>query len=158
MIPGLKASVFLVTRKQVVRKSATAYIKVRIGEAEKMQYTITSESGKVCIGREKRVQTATGFYRENNIAFPGNSSNESNRYISRQHAHIEFDQDSGQFMLYADEGGVPPRNKIKIRSSNSDQPIKLFTTGIGHPLEEGDQVLLGQSALIEFSYTPDTES
>jgi len=154
-VAGTRAAVFIVTRRQIIRKSATAYIKVRIGEAEQAQYTITSDSGKICIGREKKVQTADGFYRENNIAFSGGSSIESNRYISRQHAHIEFDPESGQFFLYADEGGVPPRNKIKIRAAGHDQPLKLFTTHIGHPLQEGDQVLLGQSALIEFSYTPD---
>lgn len=152
-IPGVDAALFIATRKNAITKTATAYIKVRIGEAEKEVYTIKSDSGKICIGREKRVQTADGFYRENNIAFPEKSENASNRFISRQHAHIEFDNDSGSFLLFADEGGVPPRNKIKVRSEKDASPIKLYTTKTGHPLQEGDQILLGESALLEFTYS-----
>ncbi len=131
---------------------AIAYLKVRIGEAEKEEYTISSTTGKIYIGREKKVQTLDGFYRENIIAFP-ESKNESNKFISRQHAHIEYNPDSGFFLLFADEGGIPPRNKIKIRTANEQNPVKLYTTQIGHQLKEGDQILLGESALLEFSYT-----
>jgi hypothetical protein len=49
----------------------------------------------------------------------------ANKYVSRQHAHIEWNNDAGKFMIYADEGGVPPRNKIKIRSEKSEDIIKL---------------------------------
>jgi len=152
-ISGIDAALFIATRKNVVKKMAAAYIKVRIGEAEKSVYTITSNSGKICIGREKRVQAADGFYRENQIAFPQNSDNASNRFISRQHAHIEFDNESGNFLLFADEGGIPPRNKVKVRQATDANPIKLFTTNFGHALQEGDQILLGESALLEFSYS-----
>ena len=55
-------------------------------------------------------------------------------------------------MLFADEGGVPPRNKIKVRSSKEVNPVKLYSSRVGHRLEEGDQILLGESALLEFSY------
>ena len=151
-IPGLDASLFVSTRKNAGYKTVSAYIKIRAGEAEKEVYAIYSNSGKINIGREKRVQTADGFYRENQIAFPEKSSNESNKYISRQHAHIEFDTESGSFLLFADEGGVPPRNKIKVRSVNDANPVKLYTTKDGYRLEEGDQILLGASALLEFSY------
>ncbi|HJW16849.1 MAG TPA: hypothetical protein VJ499_07005 [Flavisolibacter sp.] len=154
-VPGLDASLFVVTRKTALPKEASAFIKIRLGEAEKKSYNITSSSGKVFIGREKRVQTADGFYRENTIAFPEKSDNDSNRYISRQHAHIEFDQETGHFLLFADEGGVPPRNKVKVRSNNEGEPVKLYSTKVGYELREGDQILLGQSALLEFSYSPD---
>jgi len=152
-VAGLDTALFVNTRKNAVRKTATAYIKVRIGEAEKEVYTITSHSGKICIGRERKVQTADGFYRENTIAFPEKSENGSNRFVSRQHAHIEFDNDSGCFLLFADEGGTPPRNKVKVRSSKDPNPIKLYTSRVGHCLVEGDQILLGESALLEFTYS-----
>ena len=61
---------------------------------------------------------ADGFYRENTIAFPDSSNNKSNKSVSRQHAHIEWDEDMSAFFLYADEGGVPPSNKIKVKSKN----------------------------------------
>ena len=102
-VPGLDAALFIQTKKRSIQRSATAYIKVLNGEAEKESYTIQSTDGKVNIGREKRAQGSDGFFRINHIAFPGDSAHESNKYISRQHAHIQFDNDSGCFHLYADE-------------------------------------------------------
>lgn len=152
-IPQLEAALFIRTQGKAIQKSAVAYIKVLNGEAEKEMYEIKSGDGKVTIGREKKVQGSDGFFRVNTIAFPAGSSHESNKFISRQHAHIKFDNDTGSFFLYADEGGVPPRNKIKVRSIGSPEPVKLNSMQIGHALQEGDQIMLGESAIIEFSYT-----
>jgi hypothetical protein len=55
------------------------------------------------------------------------------------------------FVLYPDEGGVPPMNKIKVRTV-AGTPVKLQTTEVGHHLQEGDQIILGESALLEFTY------
>src|SRR5215204_2722439 len=149
-----EAALFFSTRRQPTLKArTTAYIRVLNGTAEKQVYTLTSTSGKVCIGREQKVQGADGFYRTNNVAFPA-GSHEANKYISRQHAHIEWSDEMGGFLLYADEGGVPPRNKVKVRSLDGT-PVKLQAVNIGHYLKEGDQVILGESALIEFSYKQD---
>jgi hypothetical protein len=153
-IDGLDAALFIRTKDNAIQKSATGYIRVLNGEAEKKEYTLTSADGKVNIGREKKVQVNDGFFRLNHIAFPGDSANESNRYISRQHAHIEWSNDSNSFMFYADEGGVPPGNKVKVRSAKDETLNKLNSTQIGHKLDEGDQVILGESAVIEFSYIP----
>ena len=130
----------------------TGHIRVLTGEAEKEIYTFTSMDGAVTIGREKKVQADDGFVRINTIAFPATSAQEANRYVSRQHAHIEWNGEAGCFMLFADEGGVPPRNKVKIRSTGADLPIKLHSTQVGHPLQEADQIVLGESAVLEFSY------
>ena len=152
-VSNLNAALFIKTSKQVIHQSATAYIKILNGAAEKETYTITSESGRINIGREKKVQSGDGFFRINAIAFPADVSNDANKYISRQHAHIEWNAEAGSFLLFADEGGVPPRNKIKVRQRNSDTVIKLHSTNSGHALEEGDQVVLGESAVVEFSYS-----
>ncbi|GAA4455329.1 hypothetical protein GCM10023189_23100 [Nibrella saemangeumensis] len=152
-IPGLDASLYINTRIASMQKLATAYIRILNGEAEKEEYVLTSTGGKVNIGREKRVQQADGFFRVNTIAFPADSPHESNKFISRQHAHIEWDPESASFMFFADEGGVPPRNKIKVRAAIDEQPVKLHSTQVGHRLQEGDQIILGESAVLEFSYT-----
>jgi len=152
-IEGLDAGLFIRTKKQAIAKTATAFIKVLNGEAEKEVYQIESAQKRINIGRDKKVQSDDGFFRVNNIAFPAESEHESNKFISRQHAHIEFDDDSGQFLLFADEGGIPPRNKIKVRSVNDAAPVKLYSTRIAHGLSEGDQIMLGESALLEFSYS-----
>jgi hypothetical protein len=154
----VEAGLFISTKKKPgVLKNATAAIRVLNGEAEKDFYVLTSAASKFNIGREKRVQTADGYLRENQIAFPTESSNESNRSVSRQHAHIEWSNDTGAFYLYADEGGVPPLNKVKVRTKGG-QPVKLQTVEVGHRLQEGDQVIIGESALLEFTYTvPENE-
>jgi hypothetical protein len=140
------------TKKQpILTALTTAYIKVVNGQAEKEQYKLSDKDNKVCIGREKRVQTPEGFMRENTIAFPSSATNNSNKYVSRQHAHIEWSKDVGAFFLYADEGGIPPRNKIKVQTGGGDI-IRLQSTHVGHHLQEGDQIILGESALLQFSY------
>jgi hypothetical protein len=147
----VQAGLFIKTRQQSIQKTGTAYIRVLSGQAEQEEYELNSSSGKVTIGREKRAQTDDGFFRINTIAFPGDCGNECNKYISRQHAHIEWNNDAGCFMIFADEGGVPPKNKIKIKSMTDDNPVKLNSTHIGHRLREGDQIILGETAVIEFS-------
>lgn len=152
-IPGLDASFYIRTPEHAaVQKLSTAYIRILNGEAEHKEYTLNSGDGRINIGREKTVQEGDGYIRENHIAFPSESSNECNKYISRQHAHIEWSNDAGTFMLFADDGGVPPRNKLKVRSVGDHNPVKLTFTELGHSLQEGDQIILGESAVVEFSY------
>ncbi|TDQ07361.1 FHA domain-containing protein [Pedobacter metabolipauper] len=151
---NLDAALFIKTPEHAatVNKSGTAYITVLNGEAEQKGYVIKSEDGKINIGRDKKAQDESGFFRINEIAFPSESTNEGNKYISRQHAHIEWSDEHEAFQLFADDGGVPPRNKVKIRSVNDHNPVKLTFTELGHTLYEGDQIILGESAVLEFSY------
>jgi hypothetical protein len=151
-VKGVDAALFIRTKDNTIKKSATAFIRILSGEAEKKTYRLESTDGKVNIGRDKSVQTADGFFRLNQIAFPGEIDNEINKYISRQHAHIEWNNETGSFMLYADEGGVPPGNKVKVRAGATEALNKLISIQIGHRLEEGDQVILGEGAAIVFTY------
>lgn len=150
---GLNAALYIRTPEHVVvTRSKTAYIRPLNGESEKKEYKISASDGKINIGREHKVQASDGFFRINHIAFPDNSYDEANKFISRQHAHIEWDSDTGSFLLFADEGGIPPRNKVKIRSLGDHNPVKLNVTELGHTLQEGDQIILGELAVLEFSY------
>lgn len=151
-VKGANAGLFIRTKDNTVQRSATAYIKILNGKAEQDIYEIHSEGGKLNIGRDSSTQVDDGFFRLNQIAFPGNINNDINKYISRQHAHIEWNNETGSFMLYADNGGVPPNNKIKVRSASSETLKKLVSTQIGHRLEEGDQIVLGESAVMLFTY------
>lgn len=149
----LPVALHLVTnRKPTINKPTSARLTVLNGEAEQKEYMIHAKGGRICIGREKETQTSEGFYRQNNIAFPGNSANPANKFISRQHAHIEWNTDAGCFFLFADEGGLPPRNKVKVRTVDGEL-IKLQALQIGHPLGEGDQIIIGEMALLQFNYT-----
>lgn len=149
----LPVALHIGTKKQPSLNNPTvAYLTVLTGEAEYKQYTISAGSARVCIGRDREVQTPDGFFRNNTIAFLVKSSTDSNKYISRQHAHIEWNEDNGCFYLFADEGGIPPRNKVKVQTVDGSL-IKLQTVHIGHPLKEGDQIMLGESSLLQFTYS-----
>ncbi len=148
----LPVALYIGTRKQpTLNNPTTAYLRVLSGEAEHKEYTVTAEDGKVCIGRDREVKTNDGFFRINTIAFLVKNPTDANRYISRQHAHVEWNEESGCFYIYADEGGIPPRNKVKVQTSDGTL-IKLQTLQIGHPLREGDQIMLGESSLLQFTY------
>ncbi|SMD10568.1 FHA domain-containing protein [Pedobacter nyackensis] len=149
----INAALYIKTPEHVVvTKSKTAYIRTLNGESEKKEYKITASDGKINIGREHKVQVSDGFFRINHIAFPDGSTNEANKFISRQHAHIEWDSNTGTFLLFADEGGIPPRNKVRMRSVGDHTPVKLNVAELGHVLQEGDQIILGELAVLEFSY------
>jgi hypothetical protein len=148
----LPVALHIGTKKQpALNNPTTAYLRVLTGEAEHDEYQITANSGRICIGRDREVRTVDGFFRMNTIAFLVKSSTDSNKYISRQHAHVEWNVDSGCFFLYADEGGIPPRNKVKVQTVDGSL-IKLQTVQIGHALREGDQIMLGESTLLQFTY------
>jgi pSer/pThr/pTyr-binding forkhead associated (FHA) protein len=151
-IAALNAAVFIRTKANTIQKSGSAYIRILNGEAEKHEYKINSSNGKINIGREKKAQVDEGFFRLNHIAFLTDNDNESNKFVSRQHAHIEWNNDNGCFVLFADDGGIPPGNKIKIRSVSNENLVKLNSVHVSHRLVEGDQIILGESAVLEFSY------
>ncbi|MGZ8544988.1 MAG: FHA domain-containing protein, partial [Flavisolibacter sp.] len=146
----LPVALHIVTNKKpTINQPTTAKVLVLSGEAEQKEYRVHASSGKICIGRDNHTQTSEGFHRENHIAFPGTSSDPANKYISRQHAHIEWNAEAGCFFLFADEGGLPPRNKVKVKTGKGEL-IKLQALQIGHPLGENDQIILGELALLQF--------
>lgn len=121
------------------------------GKAEQEVYIFEPGCQRIYIGREKDVHLPDGSMRRNTIAF-FSDAHESNKYISRLHAHIEWDVKSAAFMLYADAGGVPPANKTKVRSANDETLNKLNSTQVGYLLKAGDQIILGESALLGFQF------
>ena len=148
----LPVALHIATKKQPkLNTPTTAFLRVLSGEAELDHYTIRAGKTRIHIGRDKEVKTADGFFRINTVAFVVKSATDANRYISRQHAHIEWSDESGCFYLFADEGGIPPRNKVKVQTADGSL-IKLQTVQIGHQLREGDQIMLGESSLLQFTY------
>ena len=133
----------------------TASLTVIKGEAEEISYTITSKSGKLNLGREKTTTTAGGSVRTNHVAFPGDAEFAGNKFVSRQHAHLEWDDKKQGFLLYADEGGVPPGNKTKVQSLEEEGQVKLNSTQVGHLLKDEDQLILGESVVLVFKFTAD---
>lgn len=152
---GIKAGlIFKRILKPAGNNHALYKAKVTIlkGYAEQQAYILDAGKKRVNIGREKNIQANDGSFRVNTIAFPEDPAHESNKYISRQHAHIEWDEETAQFKLYADEGGVPPGNKTKLRWAVDESVQKLNSTHIGYPLSDGDQIILGDAAVLEFYF------
>ena len=144
---------FITNKTVVKRENVEAFLTALNGKTEKSNYKITSQPGKINIGREIQAQTADGFFRKNDIAFINPDEHSANRSISRQHGHIEWREESNCFYLYADEGGIPPHNKMKVRGENGVIE-KIQTTELGHRLKEGDQIILGDQAVLEFTFQP----
>lgn len=99
------------------------------------------------IGRGENVEGT--YFRQNNIVFEDDSTNECNKYVSREHAHIVFSEGIG-FLLYVDAGGrkssgnrtrVFRDNNYLDLGSNMNTPIQLC---------DGDHIELGKHAILEF--------
>lgn len=149
-VKDIDAAVFISTKRSgLSNKQNKAFIKILNGEAESCTYLIDSNHGRINIGRESQVQAAGNYMRKNSIAF---KPVETNRAVSRQHAHIEWEADSGSFLVFADEGGIPPNNKMKVRTPEGAL-IKMQAIEVGHRLQEGDQIILGDTAVLEFTYS-----
>ncbi|WP_432713154.1 FHA domain-containing protein [Pedobacter sp.] len=129
-----------------------AILTVISGQAEESSYTLTSKDGRTNMGREKNTTTSGGSIRVNKIAFPEDAEFVGNRFVSRQHAHLEWDDKKGGFVLFADEGGVPPGNKTKVQSLGDEGQVKLNSTQVGHFLKDEDQIILGESVVLQFNY------
>ena len=126
-----------------------AEIKVLNGETTQSTYNINPKSGRLNIGRGEIVELPNGSNRTNHIAFSGVSSNNANKYVSRHHAHTEWNNEKKCFMVYADAGGIPPANKTKVKNASSGQVYKLQVTDMGYALADHDQIILGDSAVLE---------
>ncbi len=149
----IKTALFISTRKAgIINKNARAYIRILGGNAEKEMYLLEPSKEKINIGREAKVQLNGGFVRKNIIAFTASGSMDINRSVSRQHAHIEWEPSSCSFLIFADEGGIPPHNKMKVHTAEGSF-IKMQAIEVGHRLREGDQVILGDKAVLEFTYS-----
>lgn len=149
----IKTALFISTRKAgIINKKSPAYIRILGGNAEKEMYVLEPSKEKINIGREAKVQLNGGFVRKNSIAFTASGSMDINRCVSRQHAHIEWESSSGSFLIFADEGGIPPHNKMKVHTAEGSF-IKMQAIEVGHRLREGDQVILGDKAVLEFTYS-----
>ncbi len=146
-------ALFISTKRSgLIQNKSRAFLKILSGQAEKEMYVIDPSNEKINIGREAKAQMSGGFVRKNSIAFTSSGSMDMNRSVSRQHAHIEWEASTGSFLVFADEGGIPPNNKMKVRTAEGVS-FKMQAIEVGHRLQEGDQIILGDSAVLEFTYT-----
>lgn len=132
-------------------KSSVARIRVLKGQAEQPEYLLQPSPGRINIGRGTQTDLSDGSVRINQLVFPDDADFAGNQYVSRQHAHVVWEKDTGVYRFFADAGGLPPANKTKIRFSKDHVVRKLTSAEIGYPLSEGDQLILADSVVLEFT-------
>jgi hypothetical protein len=100
---------------------------------------------RVHIGREVDVYRNGGMHRRNDLAFVEDS--EENRSVSREHAHIDRDNTTGEYRLFNDrwyERGTDCGTRI-VRDGVS---IEVHRDTRGTRLESGDEIHLGRAVVI----------
>lgn len=144
--------------ERVTEQLSKARLEVLVGQAEHATYLLDPQQQlKYYIGRSKAPQLPSGKIQRNDIVFLAKDeagfdevAGKANLHISRNHAYILYEPRLDRFFLYPDKGGLPDNgNKTKVHTAG-DKIKWLNIYGIGHLLEEGDQVELGGEAVLLF--------
>ena len=113
-----------------------ATLTVLLGEAELAEYTIQAD--RVNIGRLKEViGDKDGLRRRNEIAFADTETT-----VSREHAYIRYDAESGKFRLY---DSLSQRGTSVFREGRRFEVPKGLTHGF--QLRSGDEIHLGDARI-----------
>jgi hypothetical protein len=96
------------------------------------------------IGRTTEVYRGAGPSRRNDLAF--SEDTETNRSVSREHAHILFSQKTGEYRIFNDRSYKGDANcGLWIVRDGLSQPIHRGTRGT--VLQPGDEIHLGRAVL-----------
>lgn len=138
---------FLRTREAARREAArnarpNAKLRVLQGESDAPEYPIVSD--RVNIGRLKEVVgEREGLRRRNDIAFA-----DSETTVSREHAYIRYNSDTGKFCLYDSSS---QRGTAVFRQGRRLEVPKGAVRGV--QLQSGDEIHVGKACLVfELSY------
>jgi hypothetical protein len=108
------------------------------------QQELSIDKTRTNIGRTAEVYRATGPSRRNDLAF--SEDNETNRSVSREHAHIVLTQKTGEYRLFNDRSYKGEANcGLWIVRDGLSQPVHRGTRGT--LLKPGDEIHLGTAVL-----------
>jgi hypothetical protein len=128
--------------------SGTATLVVVHGTANVQELPILKT--RINIGRTAEVYGADGPSRRNDLAFDEDSA--VNQSVSRQHAHIMYAQNSGEYRLINDRTYKGQGNTcLWIVRDGASQPVHRGNRGT--LLEAGDEIHLGD-AILRFEVRP----
>jgi hypothetical protein len=113
------------------------------GEANQPEVPLVK--ARTNIGRPVEVFKEDGPSRVNDLAFEGDS--EINRTVSREHAHVLFHKQSGEYRIYNDRHSKGGNCGLWIMRDGLSQEV--HRTARGAKLEDGDEIHLG-SAVLKF--------
>ena len=115
-------------------------LQVARGTAERRSYTFAS-TDRIDIGRCREVRDARHrLVRANDVAFTEGDDG-ANQTVSRQHAHIVYDERSGEFRLRDDGSAQGP---AVLRAGKT---VHVPRGARGVRLQAGDEIVLGDARL-----------
>jgi FHA domain-containing protein len=115
------------------------------GAAEWRTYVFTSH--RIDLGRGADVRdSGNGLIRTNHVAF-SDESDDLSRSISRQHAHVVYEDGTGQFRLH-DDGSVHGTKIVR-----KGKTLSVPWGGRGGLLQSGDEIALGE-ARVRVTFEP----
>jgi hypothetical protein len=121
----------------------SARLVVTVGTANKVELYLNKP--RTNIGRTIDVFHAAGPARRNDLAFAEES--EVNRSVSREHAHIIVDKESGEYRIYNDRWYKGGDCGLWILRDGLSQPVHRGHRGVA--LLAGDEIHIGR-AVIKF--------
>lgn len=106
------------------------------------------------IGLGEHPRTQGGQVRYNQVAIDDRPERPEygafNKYVSRTHAHIVYDERYG-FVLYAEPNGTRERGKrTMVIRKNGTERVELDNPMIGVPLRDGDSIVLSGKVQLMF--------
>ncbi len=159
-LPGPKETWIRVEAESIARVAAPSLIKLKsegalvVTQGRANQDEVVLNKTRTNIGRTVDVFTNAGPSRRNDIAFADDT--EINRSVSREHAHILRDQESGEYRIFNDRfyklGNDAEANcGLWIVRDGRSQPVHRNSRGAA--LQPGDEIHLGR-AILQFIVRP----
>jgi hypothetical protein len=125
--------------KAVTPTRSELQLVVVAGKAERSRYSLTDT--RINLGRlTSVVDRQQRVVRHNQVAF-ADADDEINQSVSRTHAHVRFEPDSGEARLH-DDGSTHGTRVLR-----GGRTLEAPRGGRGITLRDGDEVLLGQARL-----------
>ena len=100
---------------------------------------------RVNIGRVVDVYRAEGIARRNDLAFAAES--EINRTVSREHAHVVYDKESGEYRLHNDRWYKRTGGACNLWIVREGLSQEVHRDARGTRLESGDEIHIGKAAV-----------
>ncbi|ANH81069.1 hypothetical protein A8C56_08830 [Niabella ginsenosidivorans] len=149
----------------ITPKGAARKIKAKVVAAEGIlwepEYILEPTGKHYFIGRGKDPKIENGPKIHNDIAFVGiEEKNEEqykiNNFVSRSHAVIVFDKETGAYKLYRSKFLHNPAHKIKVFNTSLDDfnGVTLGNAAVPHILKDGDAICFNDTVVLEFSLLP----
>ena len=111
----------------------------------------TKYNNRCNIGVGNFIQLDDKTFRENYIAIDDSTKSPQykyNKYVSRAHAYISFDEERG-FCLHVERGGTRNAQK-RTHIYRNGETIELNNTLISEVLHDGDRIILSKSVHLLF--------